>query len=70
MLTVVLSTTQKMQTSNRTAVTIGISSVTGKPVEQIILPATTGILPSVRVLCTEGDKQPRCKSFQNDLRWF
>ncbi|MCY4176973.1 MAG: hypothetical protein OXD32_00550, partial [Endozoicomonadaceae bacterium] len=43
---------------NRTAITIGLSSVTGKPVEQIVLPATTGILPSVRTLCTAGDKQP------------
>ncbi len=47
--------------SNRTAVTIGIGNVTGKPVEQIILPATTGTLPSVRVLCTEGDKQPKAR---------
>ncbi len=47
--------------SNRTAVTIGIGNVTGKPVEQIILPATTGALPSVRVLCTEGDKQPEAR---------
>ncbi|MCY4330543.1 MAG: hypothetical protein OXC48_10775, partial [Endozoicomonadaceae bacterium] len=43
---------------NRTSVTIGISSVTGKLLEQIILPATTGILPSMRTLCTVGDKQP------------
>ncbi|MCY4176995.1 MAG: hypothetical protein OXD32_00660, partial [Endozoicomonadaceae bacterium] len=44
--------------NDRTAVTIGLSSITGKPVEQIVLPATTGILPSVRTLCTVGDKQP------------
>ncbi len=44
--------------NDRTAVTIGLSSITGKPVEQIVLPATTGILPSVRTLCTAGDKQP------------
>ncbi len=44
--------------NDRTAVTIGLSSVTGKPVEKIVLPATTGILPSVRTLCTAGDKQP------------
>ncbi len=47
--------------NNRTAVKIGLSSVTGKPTEQIILPATTGTLPSIRVLCTEGDKQPGAK---------
>ncbi len=47
--------------NNRTAVTIGLSSVTGKPTEQIILPATTGTLPSIRVLCTAGDKQPGAK---------
>ncbi len=44
--------------NNRTTVTIGISSVTGKPLEQIILPATKGILPAVSALCTVGDKQP------------
>ncbi len=43
--------------NRRTAVTIDLSSVTGKLLEQIVLPATTGILPSVRVLCTEGDKE-------------
>ncbi len=47
--------------NNRTAVTIGLSSVTGKPTEQIILPATTGTLPSIRVLCTAGDKQSGAK---------
>ena len=50
--------------NNRTAVTIGLSSVTGKPLEQIILPATTGMLPFVGVLCTEGDKQPEAKVFK------
>ncbi len=44
--------------NNRTAVTIGISSVTGKPLEQIILPASKGMLPAVSALCTAGDKQP------------
>ena len=43
--------------NDRTAVTIGLSSITGKPLEQIILPATTGVLPSVKILCTVGDKQ-------------
>ena len=47
--------------NNRTAVTIGLSSVTGKPLEQIILPAATGILPSMEMLCTRGDKQPGAK---------
>ncbi len=44
--------------NDRTAVTIGLSSITGKLLEQIILPATKGILPSVKILCTAGDKQP------------
>ncbi len=47
--------------NRRTVITIGLSSVTGKPTEQIVLPTTTGTLPSVRLLCTAGDKQPGAK---------
>ncbi len=50
--------------NNRTSVIIGLNSVTGKPTEQIILPATTGTLPSVRILCTQGDKQSDAKVFR------
>ena len=50
--------------NNRTTVKIVLSSVTGKPLEQIVLPATTGVLPSVGTLCTAGDKQPGAKVFR------
>ena len=50
--------------NNRTTVKIVLSSVTGKPLEQIVLPATTGVLPSVGILCTAGDKQPGAKVFR------
>ncbi|MCY4329960.1 MAG: hypothetical protein OXC48_07790, partial [Endozoicomonadaceae bacterium] len=47
--------------NHRTAVIIDRNNVTGKPVEKIILPATSGILPTVTTLCTRGDQQPNAK---------
>ena len=50
--------------NNRTAITIDLISVTGKPLEQIMLPATTGILPPVGILCILRDKQPGSRVFR------
>ncbi len=47
--------------NHRTSVIINLSNILGKPIKQIVLPVTSGILPSVELLCTQGDKQPDAK---------
>ncbi len=56
----IVSYTQDRQ-NHRTAVTISRSNVMGKPTEQIVLPATSGMLPSVTTLCIHGDQQSGAK---------
>ncbi|MCY4330179.1 MAG: hypothetical protein OXC48_08905, partial [Endozoicomonadaceae bacterium] len=45
----------------RSAISISRANILNKPIRQWVLPATTGLLPSVKSLCLNSDKQPEAR---------
>ena len=52
---------QKNVQGERSVISVSRANILSKPVKQWILPATTGLLPSVKSLCLNSDKQPTAR---------